>query len=101
MKNNHVTLVDNLGRDPEIRQVGQQKVAKLSLGVGSGKAQWFRLTAFDKVATECEALHIGALVQLEGRRHASSYAVDGARRYAVAVIIDSIRSIVRKDAPAR
>jgi single-stranded DNA-binding protein len=71
----------------------------MSLGVGSKKAQWFRLTAFDEVATQCEALSVGALVQVQGRLNASSYGVNGERRYAVAVIVDRIRSMVRKNEP--
>ena len=56
MRNNNVTLTGNLGRDPQVRQAGEHKVVKMSLCVAGGKAsQWFRLTAFDDVATECEA----------------------------------------------
>jgi single-stranded DNA-binding protein len=97
MRNNNVTLTGNLGRDPQVRQAGEHKVVKMSLCVAGGKAsQWFRLTAFDDVATECEAFRLGAFVRVEGRLSASTYEVDGERRYAVAVIVDRIRSIARK-----
>ena len=78
-----------------LHQAGAVLVAKLSLGVGSGKAQWFRLTAFDDVATECEALRVGAFVQVQGRLNASGDQVDGDPRYTVAVIVDRIRLIAR------
>jgi hypothetical protein len=72
----------------------------MSLCVAGGKSpHWFRLTAFNEIATDCEAFKLGAFVQVEGRLNASIYQVDGERRYAVTVIVDRIRSIARKDEP--
>jgi single-stranded DNA-binding protein len=101
MRNNKVTLSGNLGRDPQVRQTGEHKVVKMSLCVAGGKTpQWFRLTAFNEVATECETFKLGAFVRVEGRLSASSYEIKGERRYAVAVIVDRIRLIVRESEPA-
>ncbi len=86
---NRITLVGNVGRDPDVRQTnGGTKVANLSLATnqrinGNGgevqeKTQWHRLTLWNRLAHFAEDyIRKGDRVYIEGRLEYDAYERDG------------------------
>ena len=85
---NRVTLVGNVGRDPDIQQTKNgTKVAHLSLatnrrpsqgGDGQERTDWHRLTLWNRMAQFAEDyIRTGDRVYIEGRLEYDSYERDG------------------------
>jgi len=99
---NKVMLIDNLGRDPEIRhtQAGSA-VATLSVatnerwntaeGEKAERTEWHRVVAFGKLAEICgQHLAKGRTVYIEGRLQTRSWEKDGDKRSATEIVASSV-----------
>lgn len=73
-----ITLIGNLGRDPETRQVGDTTVTNFSVaanrsytnsqGVKVKETTWLNISAWGRLGEVCaQYLHQGSLVYVEGR----------------------------------
>jgi single-strand DNA-binding protein len=94
---NHVTLIGNLGKEPEI---GESKAgvpyARLSLctnlsykkpdGTRETRADWHRIVAFNGLANSLRSLGKGDRIAVHGRLQTSSYEEHGERRWSVEII---------------
>ena len=67
----HIQLTGYVGSDPQVRQVGEQRVASFSIAMsrknGSGQKQtlWIRISCWNKLADIAEQyVHKGSLVQV-------------------------------------
>lgn len=98
---NSVTLIGNLGADPEMIQL-QNGTAVTNFRVAvnetynSGnekteKTHWFSVKAFGKIAeVVTQYLHKGAKVGIHGRLSYEEWEKDGQKRSAVKIIADRI-----------
>lgn len=99
---NKVTLIGNLGKEPEIKTLeGDIKVAKFSLATSesykdkSGNLQteteWHNIVAWRKIADLAEKyLCKGSAIYLEGKLKTRSYEdKEGNRRYVTEIIAES------------
>lgn len=97
---NRVTLIGNLGQDPEVRYMPNgNAVANLSLatsekwkdkeGQKQERTEWHRVSVFGKLAEIIQKYcHKGDTLYLEGKLRTRSYEKDGIKRYTTEVIID-------------
>lgn len=95
---NQVTLVGNLGRDPEVRfTAGAQAVANFSIATSEkwkdkeGKQQerteWHRIVAWGKLAELCgEYLKKGKQVAVVGKLQTREWEKDGVKRYSTEIV---------------
>ena len=105
MKNlrNRVQLIGNLGSDPDIKEVGNDKVvAKLSLATNETyknsdgdkvtETQWHNLVAWGNNARFAENyLKKGQNIAVEGKLQHSSYNdKEGQKRYVTEVVVNEI-----------
>ena len=94
---NRVTLVGNVVRDPEIRQVGSgAAVAKFTIAVNRkskepDSADYIDVVAWDKLAeTSHTYLKKGTLVLVEGRLTIRSYESKGGEKHKAAEVVMSV-----------
>lgn len=106
-----ITIVGNLGRDPELRYTAEGKaVCSLSVATsekhGDGfKTTWFRVTAWEKTAEACaKFLSKGSKVFIQGRLHSAENGSpsvyprkDGTFGASYEVSVDTIRFLSPKD----
>ena len=105
--NNKVTLVGNLGFDPEVREVSEgRKVARISIatneryknaaGEWQDDTQWHTVVAWGASAERVERLlHKGDKVHMEGKLvHRSYEAKDGTKRFVTEVVLRGFNLIV-------
>lgn len=98
MSYNKITIIGNLGRDPELRYTGQgDPVCTFSVAVNDKKRDkagnlqdvttWFRVTLWRKMGeTAAKYLTRGKQVYIEGRLHVEEYTdKDGNNRYSLEV----------------
>lgn len=75
----NLTVVGNLGGDPETREVGDSSVTSFSLAYntkikGESVTYWFRVSAWGKLGEVCdEYLHKGSQVAVAGQFHPREY----------------------------
>lgn len=115
-----ITLVGNLGRDPEMRYTPNGKpVTSLSVAVGHSKpdgnggwvdegTDWFRVSVWgDRAERAAETLRKGNKVLVSGRFKSREYdAKDGTTRTSLEITADDVLSMERREeagsfAPAR
>lgn len=108
-----VTVVGNLGADPEVRFGGDGKaVARLRVAVNERRkvdgqwqdaTQWFAVAVFGKQAEHCgQYLAKGRQVLVQGRLSAREYqAKDGTTKTAVEVAADKVVFLGAKDGADR
>ena len=110
---NRVTLIGNLGRDPEVRQAGQTSVCTLSVATSERQkkgdqweevTEWHRVVVFGKSAENCgRYLAKGRTVYVDGRLRTNKWQdKDGKDRYTTEIIANDIRFLGGgdKSAPA-
>lgn len=96
---NKVTLIGNLGNDPEMRALPSgSQVANLSLATtdswrdkGSGEMQerteWHRVVVFDRLAEIAgQYLKKGSRIYIEGSLRTRSWEQDGQKKYATEIV---------------
>lgn len=105
---NKVMLIGNVGKDPEIRYIGQDKtdikakVATFALatsehykdknGEKKTNTEWHNIVAFRNVADIIERfVKKGSTIYIEGRLRTREYESNGQKRYVTEVIADSIQ----------
>ncbi len=98
---NLVTLLGNLGADPELRQTQAGPVLKFRLATTEvyfdkeqkrqERTEWHRVTMFGRRAEGLsKVLTTGSRIVVKGRLHTSSYEKDGQKHYSTEVIADDI-----------
>jgi single-strand DNA-binding protein len=99
---NHVSLVGNLGQDPEMRYTASgTAVTKLSLatnrrftgkdGQKQERTDWHRVTIWGKTAeVAAKYLSKGRQVAIEGRIEYGSYEKDGITHYTTDIICENM-----------
>jgi single-strand DNA-binding protein len=85
----NITAHGNIGKDPELKTVGQNQIASFSLAARTGKDEttWLNCTVWGKRAqTAAEYLHKGAKITIVGQGKLNSYtAQDGTERQSLNV----------------
>lgn len=91
---NKITLVGNVGRDPELKQVANNKVVEFSIAINEPargqqpeKTEWYRVTFWDRRAeTIAQYVRKGTQILVEGRLAVRSYQDNtGKDRYSLEV----------------
>jgi|TARA_R100000081_G_C4711097_1_gene112902 single-strand DNA-binding protein len=85
----NITAYGNLGKDPELKNVGQNQVASFSLAVRTGKDEttWMNCAVWGKRAqTAAEYLRKGAKITIAGQGKLNSYTTqDGTEKQSLNV----------------
>ena len=101
---NRVTLLGNVGRDPEVRVLtGGNAVAEFSLATSRGgytgndgkevpqKTQWHRIKAFGAITSNIEKyVKKGSTIYVEGRIEYSEYEKNGEKRQSTEIILEDM-----------
>lgn len=107
---NKITIIGNLGRDPEMRYLPSgDPVASFSVatserwrtrdGQQQERTTWFNVSAFGKLAEQCnQFLHKGSSVYLEGGLSLREYTGnDGTARTSLDVRLREMRMLDKRD----
>lgn len=101
---NRVTLLGNVGRDPEVKVLtGGNAVAEFSLATSKGgyttkdgkelpqKTQWHRIKAFGAITSAIERyVKKGSTIYVEGRIEYSEYEKNGEKRTMTEIILEDM-----------
>lgn len=102
---NKVTLIGNVGRDPETKYLPNgDPVCNLSIatsetwkdksGAKQEKTEWHRVTMYKRLAEiAAEYLRKGASVYIEGRITYREYEKDGQKRYSTEIIANEMKML--------
>jgi single-strand DNA-binding protein len=91
---NRITLVGNVGKDPELKTVGNNKVIDFSLAINEPargqmpeKTEWYRVSFWDRKAeTIAQYVKRGTQIMVEGRLSVRTYLDNSQReRYSLEV----------------
>ncbi|QQR88075.1 MAG: single-stranded DNA-binding protein [Flavobacteriales bacterium] len=109
---NKVSLIGNLGNDPEVREVaGGRKVARISIATTDSyknaqgewvkDTQWHTVVAWGRTADQVgRLLRKGTPVALEGKLvHRSFEGKDGLKRYVTEVIMNDFQLLGKSKQP--
>lgn len=98
---NKVILLGNVGKDPEIKDVGDSKVARFSMATsetfnkdGEKKTitDWHNVVAWDKLAELADSyIEKGKQLYVEGKIKTRSYESNGEKKYVTEIVANSIR----------
>ncbi len=96
---NHVTLVGNLVKDPEIKKIGKRSKTDFTIAVEryKGKDQeaevdFFNVVSWGKLAEiSGDYLKKGKKVLVDGKIQVRSYEVDGQRKWITEIIAESFK----------
>lgn len=106
---NRVTLIGNVGKDPEIKTFPSgNKVASITLatserykdrnGEQKEDTEWHSVQAFGKLADIVERfVHKGSLLYLDGKIRTRSYEADGRTVYRTEILADHIQMLDRRE----
>lgn len=105
---NDVTLIGNLGRDPESREVGDSTVCNFSIATTREwfdkkknekreETEWHRIAVWGKAAEACQKyLTKGRQVYVRGRLQTRKYEKDGVEKYATDIIAETVQFLGSK-----
>lgn len=104
---NHCTFIGHLGNDPEIKTVGDTKVANFSIGCterwkdknGERKerTEWVRCAAWGPLAGIIETyLRKGAKVYVAGKMETRSWDDNGVKKYATEIRVSDMKMLDSK-----
>lgn len=110
---NRVTLLGNVGRDPEVKVLtGGNAVAEFSLATSTGgyttkdgkevpqKTQWHRIKAFGAITSAIErCVKKGSTIYVDGRIEYSEYEKNGEKRQSTEIILEDM-SLLSQDQAA-
>jgi single-strand DNA-binding protein len=112
IKANRVSLIGNLGNDPEVREIAAgRKVARLSVAThdsyrnATGErvtdTQWHTVVAWGNTAAQVERLlRKGSAVALEGKLvHRSYNTAAGEKRYITEIVLNGFQLLNGQRAP--
>jgi len=98
---NKVILVGNLGKDPEVKKLGDQSVCNFTIatsekwtkdGEDKEKTEWHRVTVWGKLAEICgKYLAKGKQVYVEGKLQTRSYDKEGTTVYTTEIIASNVQ----------
>jgi|TARA_A100000172_G_C2983223_1_gene90164 single-strand DNA-binding protein len=100
---NDVTLIGNLGRDPEMRRSAKDlAITKFSLATKYGEeTTWHNIVCFGRLGENMEKmLSKGSMVAVKGRISVQSYEKEGQKRQSFEIIAGSVQILSRKDPQA-
>lgn len=115
MSVNKVILLGSVGKDPEVRMVGEAKVATFSVATNekykdskSGEwkenTEWHNIVCWRNTAELAEKyIKKGTQLFIEGKLRTRSWDKDGEKRYVTEIVADSIQLLGKKegsDSPA-
>tara|TARA_R110002012_G_scaffold289930_2_gene483318 strand:+ start:206 stop:604 length:399 start_codon:yes stop_codon:yes gene_type:complete len=108
---NKVILLGNLGNDPEVRPLENEKmVANISIatsetwkdkntGEEKERTEWHRVVFFNRLAGIVgEYLHKGDKVYVEGRLQTRSWEQDGVKKYSTEIVASEMQMLGSKGA---
>lgn len=110
---NKVTLIGNVGKDPEIKTFASgNKVAQITLatterykdrnGEQKEDTEWHSVQAFGKLADVVERfVHKGSLLYVEGKIRTRSYESDGRTIYKTEIVANAIQMLDRRQQEQR
>lgn len=106
---NRVTLIGNVGSNPEIKTFASgNKVAQITLatserykdrnGEQKEDTEWHSVQCFGKLADVVERfVHKGSLLYVDGKIRTRSYEADGRTIYRTEIVADHIQMLDRRD----
>ena len=115
MSVNRVLILGNCGKDPEVRVVGENKVASFSVattekykdsksGEWKENTEWHNIVCWRNTAELAEKyIKKGTQLFIEGKLRTRSWEKDGEKRYVTEIVADSIQLLGKKegsDSPA-
>jgi len=103
---NHVTLVGNLSKDPETKNIGKKAKTDFTIAVeryvGKDKeaeVDFFNIVTWGKLAEVCnEFLHKGKKVLIDGRIQIRTMNTEGERKWITEVVAENIKFLSPKPA---
>ena len=98
---NQVILIGRLGKDPEVKSVGDTKVCKFSVATSESykdkqgnkqeKTEWHNIVIWGNLADICgKYLKKGSLVSLQGKITTNTYEKDGVKKYATEILCNTM-----------
>lgn len=99
----NITAHGNLGKDPELKNVGENQVASFSLAVRTGKDEttWMNCAVWGKRAqTAAEYLRKGAKITIAGQGKLESWISDGTEKHTLKVNVTDFTLPPRESEPA-
>jgi len=101
---NHITLVGNLVKDPEVKKVGKKNKTDFTIAVdrfgGKDKdkaVDYFNVVSWGKLAEICgDYLKKGKKVLVDGRVQIRTYKQDDERKWITEVIADNLKFLTGK-----
>lgn len=101
---NRATLVGNVGKDPDVRDVGDTVVAKLSLATSEKfknrdgerieETTWHNVVFWRKLAEIVEKyVKKGDRILVEGKITTRSYEKDGEKKYITEIVADTMKML--------
>ena len=105
-------VIGNVGKEPEVREVGDSKVANFSIAATergyttkSGKevpehTEWFNCEVWGGLANVVEKfVHKGDRLMLEGKLRTRSYDKDGEKRYVTDFKVSNLLMLSNREQP--
>ena len=109
MSVNKVIILGNCGKDPEVRMVGENKVATFSLattekykdsktGEWKENTEWHNIVCWRNTAEIADKyIKKGTQLFIEGKLRTRSWEKDGEKRYVTEIVADSIQLLGKKE----
>lgn len=109
MSVNKVIILGNCGKDPEIRVVGEHKVASFSVATTEKykdsktdewkeNTEWHNIVCWRNTAELADKyIKKGTQLYIEGKLRTRSWEKDGEKRYVTEIVADSIQLLGKKD----
>ncbi len=98
-----ITLIGHLGRDPEVRQAGENQVCSASIAItdkvkGEEVTSWYDLNIWNKQAeTFAKYLHKGDAVMVQGKPRIETYTgKDGTQKTKVSVRVSEFTMLGKR-----
>lgn len=101
---NHITLVGNLVKDPEVKKVGKKNKTDFTIAVdrfgGKDKEKavdFFNIVSWGKLAEICgDYLKKGKKVLVDGRVQIRTYKKDDERKWITEVVAENLKFLTNK-----
>jgi len=94
---NRVTIIGNLGGDPESRDTANSTVCNFTVATsekvnGEDQTEWHRVVAWGKIAEACQKyLSKGASVYVDGKIQTRKWEKDGVTRYSTEIVARQVQ----------
>lgn len=99
---NRVTLIGNLGADPEIRKAGQHDLMQLSVATSEKHGekettQWHRVQVWNQMIEKMGVLRKGDRVFVHGKIRYGSYEKNGQKIYTTDIVAQTAHKIAKSE----